>query len=142
MKQFAILLLTLLCVGCGEDTSKQNAISATEETEYSLASTDYKIKYIASTDTIYFFHLADGYGQAEDFGSATITKEGEYGQACSIRFLIEKLPAVNEFTMKIGTTNQGTNTQECMVLRGIFKLTLTGDHSATIDLINKEIGYF
>lgn len=135
------VLISQMLSGCGEQPQASSQINQTEQPELGLEKRDhdfYKIEFTeVKTKDIYFFNLIDGYGQAEDFGGALI---GE--QACGIRFLIEKLPGLNEYEIKIGVTDQGTNTEECLIVRGIFKLTLTGAHSAKIELINKEIGFF
>ncbi len=140
MMRFLLLLLILVNIGCGEQPQAGDQINQISTPEYELQHRDkdfYKIDFAeAETKDIYFFNLIDGYGQVKEFGAANIDE-----QACAIRFLVAKT-GLSEYILKIGVSAQGTNTQECLILRGIFKLTLTGDHTAKIELINREIGFF
>lgn len=150
-----LLLVTILAlniIACGEQTSNDGGTNNStnlvpnQDQEFHLQRREedyYQINFPDFPDkSIYLYNLIDGFGQVAEDGSAGIweANEGIYdGDACYVRFLIHKEEGLNEYSIKIGTVQEPEN---CLILKGEFKLTLTGDHSARLELVTREIGFF
>lgn len=128
----SILLLSLTAFGCGDSVNPDGVKADQANTDLTLKERPddyYQVKMLNYPDhEVYMYEFIDGFGHVNEQGAATID-----GQAFYTRFILEKTGDA-QYSIKIGS--------ESDLIRGEFKLTITGDHSATMELITRDCGFF